>query len=144
MSTHNDSFEPLLSLQLYHDPAVYRPGDRMRFDYQIDAIDTESLAAIESSVLWITEGKGDEDFGIHHFERRVPTSETESDLRALHVSWVTLPATPLSYDGEILLIRWLVRVRIFVKGGKEHCIEKPFVLSSTATPEPARLVPHDG
>ena len=143
MSTNEGTLEPLLSLQLYHDPAVYRPGDVMRFDYQVDAIDAESLAAIEASVLWITEGKGDEDFGIHHFERRVQANAPDSDLRALHVSKVTLPETPLSYSGEILHIRWLVRVRIFVKGGKEHCIEKPFVLSSTAKTERARLVPHE-
>lgn len=135
--------EPLLSLQVYHDPAVYRPGNTLRFDYQVDAIKPEDISAIEASVLWLTEGKGDEDFGVHFFERRVPGDREDRDLRPLHVNNVELPASPLSYDGEILQVRWFVRVRVFSKGGKEHHIEKPFVLSTTSQTEPARLVPHD-
>ena len=137
------SMEPLLSLQMYHDPAVYRPGDVMRFDFQVDVIDAADISAIETSVVWSTEGKGDEDLGLHFFERRVPSDAEDGDLRPLHTCCVTLPASPLSYDGQILHVRWLVRVRVFAKGGKEFCIDKPFVLSSTATPTPARLLPHD-
>lgn len=135
--------EPLLSLQVYHEPAVYRPGDELRFDYQIDAIELNELSAVEASVLWITEGKGDEDFGVHFFERRVPTDEPNGDLRPLHCCLVELPESPLSYAGKILQVRWLVRVRFFGKGGKEFCIEKSFVLSTDADTSPARLVPHD-
>lgn len=135
--------EPLLSLQVYHDPALYRPGDEMRFDYQVDAIPAEDISAIEASVVWLTEGKGDEDLGLHFFERRVPTDSEDNDLRPLHVCKLTLPPSPLSYEGQILQVRWFVRVRVFAKGGKEFCIEKPFVLSSTGSPTPARLLPHD-
>ncbi len=134
--------EPLLSLQVYHEPAVYQPGDMMRFDYQVDAIDVDDISAIEASVLWTTEGKGDEDFGVHFFERRVPGNECR-DLRPLHVCNVELPQSPLSYHGEILQVRWFVRMRLFARGGKEHFIEKPFVLSTTAKPQPARLAPHE-
>ena len=137
------SMEPLLSIQVYNDPAVYRPGDAMRFDYQVDAIEEDVISAVEASVLWVTEGKGDEDFGVHFFERRVPSDAEDGDLRPLHTCSLTLPKSPLSYDGEILQVRWFVRVRFFAKGGKEYCIEKPFVLSSTAETTPARLIPLD-
>lgn len=135
--------DPLLSLQVYHDPAVYRPGDTIRFDYQVDAISLEDISAIEASVLWLTEGKGDEDFGVHFFERRVPNDSEDGDLRPLHSCDVTLPLSPLSYDGQILHVKWVVRVRVFSKGGKKSCIEKPFVLRAGGTPTLARLVPHD-
>ena len=134
--------EPLLSLQLYHDPAIYRPGDVLRFDFQIDAVQADQISAVEASVIWLTEGKGDEDLGVHFFERRVPHDEPTSDLRPLHSCSVELPKSPLSYAGHILQVRWLVRVRFFARSGKEHCIEKPFVLSSTAKATPSRLMPH--
>ena len=134
---------PLLSIQVYHDPPVYRPNEVMRFDYQIDAIGESDLSAVEASVLWQTEGKGDQDIGVHFFERRVPGDTEGDDLRALRTSYVALPRSPLSYHGQILQVRWLVRVRVFEKGGKEHIVERPFVLSTTETPTPARLIPHE-
>lgn len=134
---------PLLSIQVYHDPPVYRPSEVMRFDYQLDAIDEGDVSAVEASVLWQTEGKGDQDIGVHFFERRVPGDTEGEDVRALRTCYVALPKSPLSYHGQILQVRWLIRVRVFAKGGKEHFIERPFILSATATPSPARLLPHE-
>lgn len=142
MIVASQTMEPLLSIQVYNDPAVYRPGDELRFDYQIDAIDVDLISAVEASVLWVTEGKGDEDFGVHFFERRVPSDAVDGDLRPLRTCTITLPQSPLTYDGEILQVRWFVRVRIFARGGKEFCEEKSFILSNTARPTPAKLTPH--
>lgn len=140
--TLSQALSPLLSIQVYHDPPVYRPGEVMRFDYQIDAVDERELSAVEASVLWQTEGKGDQDIGVHFFERRVP-GDFDEDVRALRTSYVVLPQSPLSYHGEILQVRWLIRLRVFVKGSKEYVIERPFVLSTTETPTRAQLVPHE-
>ena len=104
----------------------------MRFDYQVDAIALDELSAVEASIVWTTEGKGDEDMGVHFFERRVPT-DTKYDLRSLHTCHVVLPNSPLSYFGEILQVRWSARLRVFVRGGAEFCTEKPFILSTTAS-----------
>ena len=41
---------------------------------------------------------------------------------------VTLPASPLSYYGMILKIHWCVRVRIFLKNGREVKSEKFFTV----------------
>lgn len=135
--------DPLLSIQIYNDPPAYRPGEVMRFDYQVDAIAIEDLSAVEASVLWQTEGKGDQDFGVHFFERRVPGDEGEEDLRPLRTCYVPLPKSPLSYHGEILQVRWMIRYRVFTKGGQEHFIETPFVLSPNAEASPTRVLPHD-
>ena len=50
------------------------------------------------------------------------------DLRRPGRFSTTLPASPLSYDGVIVKIRWCVRVRVFPRQGKEVVGELPFVL----------------
>ncbi len=120
--------EPLISIQLFGHKPAYEPGGTLRCDYQIDAVDPEDLQAVEASVLWFTEGKGDEDMGVHFFERRVPADAEEQDLRQLRSFAVELPQSPLSYDGEILQIQWCVRVRVFLKGGKRASANHGFRL----------------
>ena len=109
---------------------VYVPGDELQFEYQIDAIGPEDIAALEISVMWITEGKGTEDIGVHHFQRLAPSDVEGKDLRTLRRDTVRLPNTPFSYDGQILRIRWCVRVRLFVRGGKEFYEQKFFYLGN--------------
>ena len=67
--------EPLLSIQLFDHLPAYQPGDWLKCDYQIDAVDRGEVQAVEASVLWYTEGKGDEDMGVHFFERRLATED---------------------------------------------------------------------
>ncbi len=134
---------PRLNIQVCHQPAVYRPGDVIRCEYQIDAVDAKELAAVEASLLWMTEGKGDEDMGVHFFQRRVAADTDMGDLRPWHQFEATLPNSPLSYHGELVQVRWCVRVRLFMKSGKEHCAENPFVLTTIVTTTPACVVPHD-
>ena len=59
--------EPLISLQLLRSCRLYKPGEELAAEYQIDAIDPREIVAVEASVLWYTEGKGDEDLGVHFF-----------------------------------------------------------------------------
>jgi hypothetical protein len=125
--------EPLISLQLRHTTRIYRPGDELVAECQIDAIDPHELAAVEASVLWYSEGKGDEDLAVHFFERRVPSDAEEGDLRRLHHFRTVLPNSPLSYPGQIVKIRWCARVRVFLRGGKEIFFEQPFTMTSSAS-----------
>ena len=48
---------------------VFQPGEVLAGAFQIDAVEPEELTAIEVSVLWFTEGKGEEDLAVHYFER---------------------------------------------------------------------------
>ena len=120
--------EPLISIQLFDHLPAYKPGDVLKCDYQIDAVEEGEVQAVEASVLWYTEGKGDEDMGIHFFERRLVTESEGGDLRPLKSFSIPLPNTPLSYSGEILKIQWCVRVRAFLKQGKESHLDYPFRL----------------
>jgi hypothetical protein len=103
-------------------------------EYQIDAIGENEIAAIEASVLWYTEGKGDEDLGLHFFERRLPADTADSDLRELRRFQTRCPNSPLSYDGDLVKIRWCVRVRVFLPRGKEVFFELPFQLGNRERP----------
>ena len=78
--------------------------------------------------MWHTEGKGDDDLGVHHFERNTPSDAIDGDLRQLHRMELTLPQSPLSYNGAILKIRWCVRVRLFWGRGKQTTLDRIFQL----------------
>ena len=127
--------EPLISLSVREPQRVYLPGDRLAYEYQIDAVEADELAAVEASVMWYSEGKGDEDIGVHYFERHVPAEVEDGDLRPLRKVEVTLPNSPLSYAGAIVKICWCVRVRVFMRRAKEIFFEQPFTLG--AVPPPA-------
>jgi hypothetical protein len=107
--------EPLLSLQIADPRRIYQPGDELEWECQIDAVDPKEIQAVETSVLWYTEGKGDEDLGVHYFNRRVPSDSETGDLRPMHRFTTILPNSPLSYSGKIVKVRWCARVRLFLK-----------------------------
>ncbi len=120
--------KPLISLQLSDARREFEPGDELECRYQVDAVDPRDVQAVEVSVLWRTEGKGEEDMAVHFFRRRVPADVPESDLCALDSFRTILPNSPLSYDGAIVKLLWCVRARVFVKGGKDAHAELRFRL----------------
>ena len=121
---------PLISLQLIESTGVYHPGELLRCQYQIDAVEPVDIQAVEASVMWRTEGKGEEDIGVHRFDRIVPGDVPGGDLRQMFSLETTLPNSPLSYQGKIVKIRWFVRVRLFLRRGKELLFDREFRLES--------------
>lgn len=130
--------DPLISIQLLRPGRAYQPRDTLSCEYQIDAIESGDIAAVETSVLWYTEGKGDEDLSVIYFDRRTPTDVVDGDLRSLRRFDCQLPATPLSYHGFLFKIRWCVRVRVFLKGGRDIYTDEIFQLGNipAVTPPP--------
>ncbi len=59
-------------LSLNHDRLDYAPGDTLSGVFSVGEIDLAELSAVELSVLWHTEGKGDEDLAVHYFRRWGP------------------------------------------------------------------------
>ncbi|MEC9093641.1 MAG: hypothetical protein VX438_13090 [Planctomycetota bacterium] len=125
--------EPLVSLTILDFQTNFEPGATMRWEFQVDAVENKQIVSVENSILWYTTGKGDEDIGVHFFERRVPKKNEFIDLTSLKRHETVLPKTPLTYDGFLLKINWCVRVRVFLKGGKEVSDEIPFHLASSKT-----------
>lgn len=120
--------DPLISMNIPNRRRAFAPGDPLCGEYQIDAVEAGEVQAIEASVLWYTEGKGEEDMAVHYFERRVRGDARDGDLRAFRRFTTTLPNSPLSYDGDIFKICWCMRIRIFLRHGKEYVHQLPFLL----------------
>ncbi|MDG1874399.1 MAG: hypothetical protein P8J27_10845 [Mariniblastus sp.] len=100
----------------------------MSCEYSVKLTPGHNVHAIETSVVWITEGKGEEDIGVHFFERRQKRSgalTSETFLRPQRISTV-LPASPFSYEGVALTVRWCVRVRLFMADGDQVTEDKFF------------------
>jgi hypothetical protein len=134
--------DPLISIHLEGQRRDYRPGDVLRGEYQVDTPEEVPLTAIETSVLWYTAGKGDEDMGVHFFERRAAADITSGELRQLWRFETLLPNTPLTYDGVIVKVEWCVRVRVFLDRGKEFSADAPFRLGQV--PRARRIESDDG
>ena len=130
--------EPLISIRIRDQHRPFSPGDVLECEYQLDAVEASELQAVEASVLWHTEGKGDEDLAVHQFERRVPADVEEGDLRALRILSTRLPNSPLTYAGVTVKIRWCVRVRAFLRRGREVFFEQTFVLGQVPPAEPVQ------
>ena len=120
----DDASEPVVSLRL--ERMEYQPGDELLGAFAVADVPAR-LRTLELSVLWYTEGKGDADLGVIHFE------EWSDDTRPLQrgqpqAFTVWLPRTPQSYDGVLIKIHWCARVRARWEGLSETLVEEPFTL----------------
>jgi len=95
----------------------------------------DTIRAVEHSILWYTEGKGEEDLGVHFFERIIEQERLPPRTTGLGFESV-LPASPLSYEGMIVKIRWCARVRYFFAGGRDFVSEHEFLMGGIP---PARM-----
>jgi hypothetical protein len=122
--------EPLISIMLDKHQQVFVPGETLRGEYQIDAVDPSEIHAVELSVLWYTEGKGDEDLAVHYFERLTADDAQTIGLHELRRFQTELPNSPLSYEGVLVKIRWCARVRVFLRNGRDAVAERGFQLGA--------------
>jgi len=109
---------------------TYMSHDVLEFEYRISNIHQNTISAIEVSVVWLTEGKGTEDLGVHFFQRLTGNSLSASDWSLPQKVQVPLPDSPLSYEGKLLKISWCVRVRFYLNDGTELVAQQPFYLGT--------------
>jgi hypothetical protein len=128
--------EPAILIRLDGNGRVYEPGESLSGEFRIAAVEPAELKSIEVSVLWYSEGKGDEDLAVHEFWRKDAESGDWGDPRRPERFSTTLPPSPLSYEGQIIKIRWCVRVRAFLDRGRELVSQKVFRLGNVP-PAPA-------
>ena len=120
--------DPLVAIRFDGNGRVYRPGETLSGEYHFESLPDGQLKAVEVSVLWCTEGKGDEDLAVHAFWRLNPEGGAKIDSGRPNRFSTVLPNSPLSYEGQIVKLRWCVRVRAFLHRGKELLGEKAFRL----------------
>jgi hypothetical protein len=125
-------------IQVRLEQECYRPGELLAGAFALSADEPAELTRLELSVLWHTEGKGDEDLGVIHFEEWSGERAASFDLCQPHGFSVTLPRTPLSYDGVSIKIHWCARVRARWAGREETVAEAPFLLRQGPPGGPAR------
>ena len=112
----------------------YAAEQELAVRYDVAGIEPAAVRALERSVVWYTEGKGEEDLGVHRFERLEGAARLAEALPGGTIA-VRLPASPLSYEGVVVKIRWCVRVRLFFASGRDFVSEHVFDLG---TVPPAR------
>lgn len=125
---------PFFRIAFVEPRTLYWPGETLACRYQIDATDETDVQAVEASVMWQTEGKGEEDLAVHAFQRRVAGDTPDGDLRRAALVETVLPNSPLSYSGVILKIRWRVRIRVFFDKGRELTDDLLFKLGDVPDP----------
>ena len=106
----------------------FHPHDFLSCNYRIELEHDHVLTALEASVIWLTEGKGEEDIGVHFFERKNRDAIKLDQHACVGRLSTVLPASPLTYHGKILKIRWCVRVRLFLGDRKEKTFDEYFLL----------------
>jgi hypothetical protein len=129
---------PRARLLLDDTARIYNPGDVLAGQFNLEGGAAGDVRACELSVLWHTEGKGDEDLSVHFFERLESHNGESIDLRLPRRFSTELPNSPLTYGGLIVKIAWCVRVRFFLTRGKELSLEVPFQLGAVPHPEPLK------
>lgn len=129
--------QPVVTVRLDDRRRHYRPGETLCGEFRIETLQPDQIKAVELSVIWCTEGKGEEDVGLHYFKRYSPEEEPLDPRSPLRFATEErLPASPLSYEGLIIKIRWCVRVRLFLPRGETLVHDEPFQLGDVPRAQP--------
>lgn len=120
--------EPRVTIRFDGNGRAYRPGETLSGEYRLESVRPEDVKAVEVSVLWHTDGKGDEDLAVHDFRRLSAEDGDRIDAPSPGRFRTVLPKSPLSYRGVIVKLRWCVRVRVFLARDREVVGELPFRL----------------
>ncbi len=122
---------PTLSIQLDgRGLRQYYPGETLAGSYRFESIGSDEIEAVEISVLWFTEGKGTEDFGVHAFWRYATATGDWIDPRRPGRFSTMLPKSPLTYPGMLIKVQWCIRVRVFLTDERQIFEEMPFRLGN--------------
>ena len=126
--------QPAVNVSLCREDGIYLAGGELMASWRVRRIPVDDISSVEVSVLWHTEGKGDEDLHVHHFHR-LSQDQVRSIGEAKRQSLrCQLPASPLSYHGHLIQLRWCLRLRLFLTDGREILAEQPFHLVSPPNP----------
>jgi len=116
---------PSVTLHFCAADRRYEPLQSIEVRYLVDLPPGQVVRAVERSIVWYTEGKGEEDIGVHSFDRLTDRAAAGAATGSFGGR---LPASPLSYEGVIVKIRWCVRVRLFFDAGRDFVSEHVFDL----------------
>ncbi len=115
------------SLTITLDRTAFEPGEALCGSYRLLRSAPSRLEEVEIAVGWHSEGKGIAARGVAHSEVQRPEDGVlDADGRGTFSA--VLPASPLSYEGELIQIRWTVRVRASSPSWEDLLAEEAFRL----------------
>ncbi|TWU48490.1 hypothetical protein Poly51_43880 [Rubripirellula tenax] len=117
-----------MNISLCREDGTYEAGGELVAKWRVRRVSIDDIQSIELSVLWHTEGKGDEDLHVHHFNRMAENQIRRMGLADEQSIRCVLPASPLTYHGNLISLRWCIRMRLFLQSGREIVAEQPFNL----------------
>lgn len=130
--------EPRVVIRYDGNGRVYRSGESLAGEYRLTAMGPDEIKAVEVSVLWSSEGKGDDDMAVHDFRRLSAENGDTIDPAVPGRFNTTLPNSPLTYEGRLVKLRWCTRVRVFIDGNREVVGELPFRLGDVPAAKTAQ------
>ena len=107
-----------MSIEIALEEKRLRPGGVVRGTVTLTPLPGDEGNRVELSVLWETTGKGDSDLGLVLFRNLEGRGEFPFEA--------PLPLLPLSYDGGLLSITWLVRVRRLRTLSADEIVDETF------------------
>jgi hypothetical protein len=124
--------EPEVRVELTGDR--FHPGDEVGGAFVLPGGAPADAESVELSVLWHTSGKGTEDLGVIHYQGWSAADGTLDAMPNPGTFAVRLPNTPWSYDGTLVKVHWVARVRVRYGATGEVVAEAPFVLAPRGRP----------
>lgn len=134
---------PVADLRIEQADTPREPGDVLKGTFVVNVEHVDEVKSVELSVLWYTAGKGEEDFGVHYFQRYTTEGPEGVELARRREFRTLLPEQPLSYDGVIVKVCWCARLRLFMSRGRQQVLEAPFRLGEVTAALPPKLVPSE-
>ena len=122
----------LADVRITDNDTPFAPGDILRGSICVHPEHADEVRSVELSVLWYTAGKGEEDFGVHFFQRYTAEGQDGVELTRRREFRTLLPENPLSYDGIVVKVCWCARLRLFLPRGRQQVLEAPFQLGCVA------------
>lgn len=120
-----ERLEPRVITEFDRPSRRYDPEETVRLRYHVTGTGDAVVRVIERSALWYSEGKGEEDLGVCFFERLTDPQGLPPHKRRGEFAF-RLPASPMTYEGTIVKIRWCVRIRLFFVGRRDFVSEHVF------------------
>jgi hypothetical protein len=119
--------EEALALWIDGTRSSFRAGDTLTGGYTVHAQEPAgALRTAELSVLWHTGPPRFIELGVCHYEEHAAVDGDDLPLYAPRHYHVRLPDGPPSYDGKVVQVRWVVRLRLRYVSGAEVVRELPF------------------
>ena len=120
--------EPLISITLDKHEQVHHRGRRFAANIRSTRSIRPRFAPSSCRFCGTPKGKGTKTWPFTIFERLRAEDMLATGLHELRRFHTVLPNSPLSYEGVLVKIRWCVRVRVFLRNGRDFIAERGFQL----------------